>query len=110
MDYRVRTDDFVLTGSFGRHKYLPWGMNGGEEGSANTLQVLRTDGSVETYGKIAGLKLNKGDIVRMITAHGGGYGEAKNRPGKKILEDLRNDFITPEQARERYGLVDDKAA
>jgi N-methylhydantoinase B len=103
MDYRVRTDDFVLTGSFGRFKYPPWPMNGGQSGSPNKLQVLRTDGTIETYGKIAGLPLKKGDVVRMITAHGGGVGDPKNRPIERIREDLHNGFITQEQARSDYG-------
>jgi N-methylhydantoinase B len=103
MDYRMRTDDFVLTGSFGRFKYPPWSMKGGELGSPNKLQVLRTDGTVETYGKIAGLRLRKGDVVRMITAHGGGVGDPHHRPSERVLEDLRNEFITPEQARRVYG-------
>jgi N-methylhydantoinase B len=104
MDYRVRTDDFVLTGSFGRFKYPPWSMNGGQNGSPNKLQVLRTDGSTETYGKIAGLPLRKGDIVRMVTAHGGGVGDPKRRSTERINEDVRNGFVTPEQARTEYGL------
>jgi N-methylhydantoinase B len=104
MDYRVRTDDFVLTGSFGRFKYPPWSMNGGQNGSPNKLQVLRTDGTVETYGKIAGLPLKKGDVVRMITAHGGGVGDPKKRPQERLREDLHNGFITPQQVRDDYGL------
>ncbi|MDB6043773.1 MAG: huyB [Gammaproteobacteria bacterium] len=104
MDYRVRTDDFVLTGSFGRFKYPPWSMNGGQNGSPNMLQVLRADGTTETYGKIAGLPLKKGDVVRMITAHGGGVGDPKKRPIERIREDLHNGFITPEQVQRDYGL------
>jgi N-methylhydantoinase B len=104
MDYRVRTDDFLLTGSFGRFKYPPWGLDGGEAGSANMLQVVRTDGSIETYGKVSGLALKKGDIVRMITAHGGGFGNPKNRTRERVLEDLRNGFVTKKQAESSYGI------
>jgi len=103
MDYRVRTDDFVLTGSFGRFKYPPWSMNGGQQGSPNKLQVLRTDGTTETYGKIAGLPLRKGDVVRMVTAHGGGVGDPRKRTAERVEADVRNGFVTPEQARSEYG-------
>lgn len=105
MDYRVRTDDFILTGSFGRFKYPPWSLSGGEAGSPNMLQVIRATGEVETYGKIAGLALKKGDVVRMITAHGGGYGDPKKRPRARVLEDVRNGFVTARQAQERYDVV-----
>jgi N-methylhydantoinase B len=105
MDYRVRTDDFVLTGSFGRFKYPPWGLDGGEPGSANMLQVVRTDGRIETYGKVSGLALKRGDIVRMITAHGGGFGDPKNRSRERVLEDIRNGFVTQKQAESSYGIT-----
>jgi N-methylhydantoinase B len=105
MDYRVRTDDFLLTGSFGRFKYPPWSLNGGEDGSPNMLQVIRTDGKIETYGKVSGLPLKKGDVVRMITAHGGGYGNPKTRPRERVLEDMRNGFVTEAQAEQSYGVL-----
>jgi N-methylhydantoinase B len=105
MDYRMRTDDFTLTGSFGRFKYRPWGLAGGEEGSPNMIQVIRADGSIETYGKVAVLPLKKGDVVRLITAHGGGYGNPRNRRREDVLEDVHNEFVTAKQARESYGVT-----
>jgi N-methylhydantoinase B len=48
--------------------------------------------------------LEKGEVVRLVTATGGGYGEPKDRPRERVLEDLKNGFILPGQARRDYGL------
>src|SRR5207253_932433 len=45
-DYRVLGDDgMFLTATFGRFKYPPWGVAGGQSGSPNYVQVIRADGS-----------------------------------------------------------------
>lgn len=103
--YRALTDGQFLTATFGRHKYLPWGVSGGHEGSRNEIQVIRTDGTVVgPFGKCARLPLNKGDVVRLITATGGGYGDPFNRPPERVAEDVKNGYITVEQARDLYGV------
>jgi N-methylhydantoinase B len=103
LDYRVLCDDAKMTASFGRHKFKPWGLNGGQSGSANYHQVLRHDGTVETRGKVARLPVAKGEIVRLVTATGGGYGDPRNRPAAKVRADLQNGYITPEQAAAHYA-------
>lgn len=105
LDYRMRTDDFSLTGSFGRFKFPPWSMDGGAKGSRNHMEILRADGKVETHGKVTSLKLRKGDVVRMVTASGGGWGNPAERAQEKILADLKNGYITEEQAKAVYGLA-----
>jgi N-methylhydantoinase B len=105
LDYRMRTDDFTVTGSFGRFKFPPWGMAGGRDGSPNHLDIIRADGTREVHGKVTGAKLAKGDVVRMVTATGGGWGDPMARPKAAIAEDLRNGFLTEEQAERYYGGV-----
>ncbi len=110
LDYRVVGDEAFLTAIFSRNTFLPWGVAGGAEGSANTVKVLRNDGSEETYGCTPeSLRIANGEVIRLITANGGGYGDPSRRPGEKVLDDLRNGYITPAQAKRDYGL-DLKAA
>ena len=104
LDYRIGTDGFTLTGSFGRFKFPPWAMHQGVDGSRNELQVLRADGSVETMGKCTGLALKAGDVVRMTTASGGGWGDPKRRDPELVRADVRNGYITPQQAKQHYGI------
>lgn len=103
-DYRITGDSATFTGTYGRFKYLPWGMNGGKAGSPNFFQVLRTDGHVsDPAGKGARVQLQKDDVVRLITGTGGGYGSPQKRPAAAIEDDIRNGYITRDQARQDYG-------
>ncbi len=99
--YRIRSDKAMFTGSFGRFKFPPWGVAGGRDGSRNYVEILRQgerSDPPEIYGKAARLALRKGDIVRCVTATGGGWGRPEDRLDESIAEDLRNDFLTEEQA------------
>ena len=97
LDYRIRADGTRLTGLLR--------LNGGRDGSLNRLSILRRDGTEETYSRIAALELNSGDVVRITTAHGGGYGDPHRRPREKLIADLRDGLITRWQAEAHYGLT-----
>ena len=56
----------------------------------------------EKYNIVTNVKLTKGDKVKLVTATGGGYGNPKNRPEKKVRRDLKNGYITPKQAWDIY--------
>jgi N-methylhydantoinase B len=104
LDYRVVGDELYLTGTFGRHKFKPWGLNGGQEGSPNFIKVVRQDGREEgPFGKVARVRLERGDVARLVTATGGGYGDPRRRSRDSVLADLRNGYITSEQAARHYG-------
>ncbi len=103
VDYRVRSNGCFFTCAYTRNKHKPWPLEGGREGSANYVEVIRTDGSVEQYAVITALEVNEGDLIRIHTGTGAGYGEAKDRPRELVLDDLRNGYVSPETAREIYG-------
>ncbi len=56
-------------------------------------------------GIVARRVMNKNDVVRMVTATGGGYGDPFKRPAEKVAMDAKNEYITVEQARTDYGVV-----
>ena len=106
LDYRIRAADARLTGVYFRTQdNPPWGLHGGRPGSLNCLRVVRADGSIEDYNRVGGLAVQPGDVVRVITANGGGYGDPKKRPREKVLEDVKDGFVTPEQAEKYYGVT-----
>jgi N-methylhydantoinase B len=104
-DYRITADHAVHTGTFGRFKYLPWGMNGGQEGSRNYMEIIFADGREPmVMGKCARIPVKKGDVVRLATGTGGGYGDPYDRPAEKVVADVKDGYITPEIAETRYGV------
>lgn len=108
--YRAMSDGQTITATFGRHKYLPWGFNGGHDGSRNEFEIVKANGEVVgPFGKYARFPLNKGDVVRLVTATGGGYGNPLERPVEKVVLDAKNGYISVEQARDLYGVELDKA-
>lgn len=106
LEYEIPNDGWVFTGSFGRFKFPPWGVAGGQQGSPNYAEILRQgqrSDPPERLGKPARIPLAKGDVVRMVTATGGGWGDPKLRAREAIEADLRDGFVTPDQAARDYG-------
>jgi N-methylhydantoinase B len=102
LEYRVRSDGCFLTAAYSRNKYLPWSSLGGREGSPNRIEVIRADGRKENHAVVSGLRLDRDDVIRIITANGGGYGDPRERDPAAIATDLRDGYITPEQAEREY--------
>jgi len=105
-DYRILNPTAQLTTTFGRHKYPPWGAAGGHAGSPNGVAVIPA-GQAEPVvwkGKLARYPLRRGDVVRLVTGVGGGYGDPRARDPAAVREDVRNGFVTPAQAAAVYGL------
>ena len=50
--------------------------------------------------------MNTNDVVRMVTATGG-YGDPFKRPADKVAMDVKNEYITVDQAKEDYGVLAD---
>jgi N-methylhydantoinase B len=106
-DYRIACSEAYLTTTFGRHRFPPWGAASGGNGSPNGVAVIpcgQTEPAVWA-GKLARYRLRRGDVVRLITGVGGGYGNPLERDPDLVREDVRNGFLTVEQARRLYGVV-----
>jgi hypothetical protein len=103
-DYRITAEEAFITGTFGRFKYWPWGMKNGQNGSPNYMEMIHADGTSKVFGKTAQYRLRRGEVARMVTGTGGGYGDPFKRPDEQIVEDVRNGYITPEMAERDYGI------
>ncbi len=106
-DYRILSPKASFTASFGRSKYPPWGLRGGQEGTCNRFAIFRQGAPPEQFGKVAAAELRQGDMVRLKTGGGGGYGRPTKRTPEQVLEDVRDELLTVEQARAIYGVVID---
>ncbi len=104
VEYRVRSNGCFYTCAYTRNVHKPWPMSGGLEGAPNYAEVVRTDGSVEEFAVVTGLQVNEGDVIRIHTGSGGGFGDPRRRPRELVLEDVRNGFLSPERAAEVYGV------
>ena len=106
-ELEVLQDDVKYTGLGDRHKFHPWGLEGGKEGGSGAFyRVSAEDGSVTRMGhKTTSLPLKKGDIIRVVTPGAGGYGDPKKRPAEKVLKDVIEQKVSVEAAEREYGVV-----
>ena len=103
VDYRIRSDSGWLTVAYTRSKYPPWGLEGGQPGSSNHIVIRRANGETEKHAVVSGLVLNKDDVIQVMTATGAGWGDPKERDKALLEEDIKNGYVTPEQARKYYA-------
>ena len=96
-EFTLRTD---------RRDHPPYGIGGGRPGgpSANTLLDRDGERHVATM-PMQSFIARKGDLFRMVSAGGGGYGDPRERDPDAVLEDVREEKVTREAARDVYGVV-----
>jgi N-methylhydantoinase B len=104
LDYRVRGDGLFFTCAFTRARIHPWPLDGGQEGSTNHVEIRRADGTSERHAMASALVLGRGDLIRIRTANGAGYGDPLTRPRQSVRDDLKNGLITRDEAIDIYGL------
>jgi N-methylhydantoinase B len=107
--YRM-LQDAQLVAAFERSKFPPWGLFGG--GSAQVgYAAVRQPGQSEAKKmfKVTALELEKGAVVEFLSAGGGGRFPAWERPVARVVEDVRQGYVTVEGARQRYGVALDPA-
>jgi len=103
VDYRLREDGGTLTCGYSRAKVKPWGLENGQEGSTNYVELRRSNGQVTRHSFESDIKLAKDDVVRVVTGNGAGFGDPKLRSKDSVLRDVRDGLLTLEQAKLAYG-------
>jgi N-methylhydantoinase B len=110
IDYRIRSDNAWLTVAYTRSVVKPWPLEGGREGSPNHIVIRRANGGSERHAVVSGLTLNTDDVIQVMTATGAGWGDPLQRDVALVEADLRDGYITPEQAERDYKLSERRAA
>ena len=87
-----------------------WGVSGGMGGG--TSRVVMNPGTPNEKEIRAFSDDNiwkKGDLVRVYTAGGGGWGDPLERGADLVLDDVLDGFVSVEAAQHSYGVVIDPA-
>jgi N-methylhydantoinase B len=80
-EFAIQGPETEMSIGYSRHKQRVWGLAGGAPGTTNRVEIDRAHGARETHALVSGLKLAKGDVLRIITAQGGGWGENPSPKG-----------------------------
>jgi N-methylhydantoinase B len=99
----ITRDNTTIAANFGRRKFTPWGLAGGEDGSGNYVEIIRASGQVEQHGRLPRTPLAAGDRVRLISASGGGYGTPEKRSRADIERDIKDGYVSIDRAISTYG-------
>jgi N-methylhydantoinase B len=89
-----------------KHIIPPHGMEGGRDGRAGDIWINPdTEHAKRLPTRFADYPLKEGDIFRLDTPGGGGYGDPLERPAESVLADVREGFVSPEVAERGYGVM-----
>jgi N-methylhydantoinase B len=105
---RARTN-MTLNTQIERAHCRPWGLDGGGEGTGNSV-ALRLGDSWKTdfpNAKVLVAQLKTGDAFRVRSGGGGGHGDPFARPVEDVLADVRQGYVSIAAAAELCGVVID---
>jgi len=100
LEFEMLEETYVTT-VVERTNFPPWGVNNGKAARSNNV-ILNTKNGKLNVPKKTGLKLNKGESIIFKTGGGGGYGDPVERSNKKILNDLKQEYISKEYVEKHY--------
>jgi N-methylhydantoinase B len=88
-----------------RGRFAPKGAAGGAEAAMNVFSYEQADGwhNPPMASKMVGIKLERGQSVRLDTPGGGGYGPAAKRDPADVARDVAGGLLTDSNATQNYG-------
>jgi N-methylhydantoinase B len=107
-EYEILAEETMIAIRIDSVENPPWGIHGGKSGRHGVAIVNPgTPDEVRLNPLSDGNMLKKGDILRIETGGGGGYGHPYDRPAEEVLADVLGGFVSVEAARAEYGVVID---
>lgn len=101
-EYELETETALLSLWFERSITPAWGLFGGQDAVPPEVVVDR-GGHRTTLLKVNRMELHRGDRVITRTGGGGGYGDPRRRPRELLDADVRDGFVSAEEADRWYG-------
>ncbi|PZP48372.1 MAG: hydantoin utilization protein B [Azospirillum brasilense] len=106
MEFRTTAPDaFVTARNRDRSLFQPWGVGGGQPGSAGSFTLNPGTEREQELGNTDALRLTAGDTLRIVSPAGGGRGDPFTRDPAAVLRDVRAGLVTVEGARRDYGVA-----
>ena len=105
-DVRVIGDEAVLGIRLDNVRFPAWGTNGGQAGGSGNVVI--NPGTKEERTRVPMSdqnRLEKGDLLRVMTSGGGGWGDPFTRPPETVLDDVLDGFVSIEKAHLDYGVI-----
>ncbi len=102
--YEVDCDEVTLYLWFERSKTPAWGLSGGHDATPPIVVLNPGRADERRMLKCSRVRLRRGDVIRTMTGGGGGFGPPAERDPDAVRADVRDRHVSPERARELYGV------
>jgi N-methylhydantoinase B len=83
----------------------PFGLLGGQSGDGGALYRVNKDGTRTFFSMIGYFRVREGESWVSLSTGGGGYGSPLERDPERVRNDVRDEFISLQEAAGDYGVV-----
>ncbi len=108
-DIRIQSSENTVTLSTDRARFAPWGLYGGKPGGLSRFLLKRKNGKLVALPSKGTRQVKRGDVLRCITAGGGGYGDPLERDPARVRWDVLEGLVSRRRARDIYGVALNRA-
>ena len=92
-EWRVDSPHCFFTANMDRFDHAPYGLAGGGPAAKGALVLRREGAETPIPPKTDNLPLRRGDVVRLETSGGGGFGPPAERPAEAVARDRRMGYL-----------------
>jgi N-methylhydantoinase B len=92
-EWRIDSPTCTLTANMDRFRFPPYGLAGGAPGSLGRLFRIRDGVATPIPPKSDAILLRKGDVLRLETSGGGGFGNPRTRAAADVARDRALGYI-----------------
>jgi N-methylhydantoinase B len=86
----------------------PQGVQGGMQGGRASQFLRRRDGELVPLDLCGSVRVEAGERLVSTSTGGGGYASPDQREPERVAGDVREGLVTPQRARDVYGVVVDR--
>jgi len=105
-DYRILADEVRFSMRTDKHAIAPFGSDNGLPGGKGACVVnLESKDAKHLPSRFGDHRLERNDTIRVERPGGGGLGNPFKRPVDKVVEDVRQGYVSIDSARSQYGVA-----
>jgi N-methylhydantoinase B len=105
-DYRILTDEVRFSMRTDKHAIQPFGSAEGLPGAKGACVVNAEANTAKRLpSRFGDHRLQRDDTIRVERPGGGGLGDPFKRPVDKVVEDVRQGYVSAPRARTDYGVA-----
>jgi N-methylhydantoinase B len=106
MEFQVFSPNTLVTArNRDRTRFASWGVHGGHAGANARFTRNPDTPRAEELDNNDLVVCMPGDVIRLVGAGAGGFGRPIDRDPVKVRDDVLRGYVTPDDARDIYGVV-----